>query len=74
MANSNRIPYQVFFSPEEQHIFDALETARKVKGMTRKSFVMIAAANMVPEIAPTIVDHMATKQRTQLRKVTDGPA
>lgn len=64
-------PYVVWFdaeNPEEMSLMRKLEEARKIKGMTRKGFVLYGVANLVPELAPVIMDVLLNKPRSGNRK------
>lgn len=55
----------LWYKPEEQQLMDLIDDHRKVKGMTRKAFILYAIANMIPDLAEPIVEHLLARPKTK---------
>jgi hypothetical protein len=53
--------YSVFFDEIDWPLLEKIEEARQLKGMTKKGFFLYGIANLVPEIAPEIIQSLTKK-------------
>lgn len=55
MTDRPQRKYQIFFTAEEFELYEKIEEARMLKGMSKKGFFLYGIATLVPEIAPEII-------------------
>lgn len=65
----SRTNWQILFSDEEAGLEQRIDQARRAKGMTKKGFFLYGVANMVPELATEIVDHLMAKPHSKTAKI-----
>lgn len=54
-------PYTVYFNQDEMDLYEKIEEARQLKGMSKKGFFLYGIANLVPELAPDIIRHLTKR-------------
>lgn len=60
--------YQLHFDEHEHELFDLIEKARIMKGMTKKGFFLYAVANFIPELSTPIVKTLTSKPHSKNTK------
>lgn len=63
-----RTNWIVWFDDKDMEIHDKIEDVRRAKGMTKKGFILYAIANMIPELAPDILDYLMKRPRSRIAK------
>lgn len=61
MSDRKQKVYAVYFTEDEYPLLEQIEQARQLKGMTKKGFFLYGIANLVPELAPAIIQHLTKR-------------
>lgn len=57
--------WTIWYTSDDDWLFDKIDQARRAKAMTQKGFLLYAIANMEPDLAADIVEYLMKKKRSK---------